>query len=91
MMQKYEIKERSAVGGGQDLAYFKQSLLNELGAIRDEMRGQTVRGDQVEARQGRLEQELREWIGHQKQEISMKLLNQAEEIRGTDIGRQRKY
>lgn len=55
------------------------------------MRGQTAKGDHVETRQGRLEQELREWVGHQKQEISMKLLNQTEEIRGADIGRQRKY
>jgi hypothetical protein len=91
MTQKYDTKERNTVGGGQDLVYFKQSIINELGAIKDEMRGQTAKGDQVEARQGRLEQELREWIGHQKQEISMKLLSQAEEIRGTDIGRQRSY
>jgi hypothetical protein len=46
--------------------------------MRDEMRGQGARGDQVEARQGRLEQELRDWIGQQKQEISIKMLNQAE-------------
>lgn len=81
------MRERSTVGGGQEIAFFKQGITTELAAVRDEMRGQLARSEQVEARQGRLEQELREWIGYQKQEISMKLLNQAEELRGSDIGR----
>lgn len=55
------------------------------------MQTNNTRCEQIEVRQARLQQRLKDWMNSQKQEINFRLHTQTEEIKGAQLSKIKRY
>lgn len=62
-----------------------------LATQKQEMQSHGARCEEMEVRQARLEQRLRDWMAGQKQELSFRLHTQTEELKGAELSKIKRY